>query len=134
MRYVVRDEQGLIQSIHRDAVPGAEALPEQHPEVLAFMGSAEQQGFAHLDASLVRVLEDLIDALISRNVLRITDLPTVAQAKLFERKHFREGVQTHALELFGQDQSSLTATGQFASSPQAKGAPSHSTDWSDLMP
>ena len=50
--------------------------------------------------NLVRVLEDLIDALLRRNVLRITDLPLEAQVKLFERKHFRENMQGSALNLF----------------------------------
>jgi hypothetical protein len=46
------------------------------------------------------VLEDLIDALIRRNVLNITDLPMEAQLKLFDRKHFREGMGNHALNLY----------------------------------
>ena len=52
-----------------------------------------------LDASLVRVLEDLVDVLISRNVIRITDLPPEAQKKLFERKRFRESTRGNALKL-----------------------------------
>ena len=63
---------------------------------------AESQQFASLDAGFLRVLEDLIDALIRRNVLCITDLPMEAQLKLFDRKHFREGVQSHSLDLYQQ--------------------------------
>lgn len=131
MRYVVRDPEGAIVSLHRDAVPGSEPLPAQHPDVAAFLGDDEQRTFAQMDAGLVRVLEDVIDALIRRNVLRITDLPTEAQAKLFDRKHFREGMQTHALSLFGGAQAVLSSTGQMGGEPP--GDPAH-TDWSDLMP
>ena len=104
MPYVQRDAHGLIRALSRDAEPGAEFLPADAPEVLAFLradADAGQQRFASLDADLVRVLEDLVDALVSRNLLRITDLPPQAQHKLFERKHFRERMQAHALQLFG---------------------------------
>lgn len=101
MFYVLRDATGQISSLHRDPVVGAQTLPADHPEVQQFLGAeSEQQQFASLDASFLRVLEDLIDALIRRNVLCITDLPMEAQLKLFDRKHFREGVHAHALDLF----------------------------------
>ena len=41
------------------------------------------------DTSLVRVLEDLIDVLITRGVIQFTDLPEAAQAKLMERRQTR---------------------------------------------
>ncbi len=108
MRHVLRDSDGSIVSVHREPVPGSQALPESHPDVQAFlMEDAEGPSFAGLDANLVRVLEDLIDALIERNVLRITDLPGEAQQKLFNRKHFRSRVQAKSLRLFGSEQDGL---------------------------
>ncbi len=99
--YVFRDARGQITSLHREALEGAQALSSDHPDVLAFTGrEVEQEQFSKLDAGLVRVVEDLIDALIRRNVLCITDLPLEAQLKLFDRKYFREGLQGHALQLF----------------------------------
>jgi hypothetical protein len=101
MFYVLRDAAGQICSLHRDPVVGAQTLPEDHHEVRQFFGiDSEDQRFAALDASFLRVLEDVIDVLIRRNVLCITDLPMEAQLKLFDRKHFRESAQTHALDLF----------------------------------
>lgn len=102
MRYVLRDAAGNILSLHREPVPGADALPIDHPDVQAFVNAEEsQRSFAGLDAGLVRVVEDLIDVLIERNVLRITDLPAEAQQKLFDRKHFRSLTQGKSLQLFG---------------------------------
>ena len=113
MRFVLRNTSGSICSVHGEPVPGAEALSVGHPEVQAFMASDEQQSsFAGLDADLVRVLEDLIDVLIERNVLRITDLPAEAQQKLFARKHFRSRVQRKALSLFGNELGELGELGQ----------------------
>lgn len=104
MPYVLRNSEGLIVTLAREAQPGAELLPADHPEILAFLGQGEQKHkFASMDADLVRVLEDLVDALVSRNLLRITDLPAEAQQKLFERKHFRERMQQHSLNLFGDE-------------------------------
>ena len=60
----------------------------------------KDDGFARLDADFVRVIEDVIDTLISRNVINITDLPDQAQAKLFARKSFRERAGRNALKLF----------------------------------
>jgi hypothetical protein len=61
----------------------------------------EDAGFARLDADFVRVIEDVIDTLIARHVINITDLPEQAQAKLFARKSFRERAGRNALDLFG---------------------------------
>lgn len=99
MPYVQRDATGGIASLHREASNAAtEFLPEDHPEIRAFVGLSE---FARLDADFVRVLEDVIDTLIAKNLLNITDLPAEAQAKLFSRKSFRERQSQHALRLFG---------------------------------
>jgi hypothetical protein len=104
MRYVLRDDKGDVISVHRDPVAGAQVLPADHPEVLNFLREgSEQETYASLDANLVRVLEDLIDVLIERNVLMVTDLPAEAQQKLFERKSFRSRAQKHALRLFGDE-------------------------------
>jgi hypothetical protein len=105
MRHVVRNAQGQVQSVHLEPVPGSEPLPREHPEVRAFVsGTDEGASFESLDAGLVRVLEDLVDALLARNILRITDLPIEAQQKLFERKSFRSSQQQSALNLFGSAQ------------------------------
>lgn len=99
MPYVQRDAAGLIASLHREAAgQAAEFLPDEHPEVQAFVG---RDGFARLDADFVRVLEDVIDTLIGKNLINITDLPAEAQAKLFSRKSYRERHASNALKLFG---------------------------------
>ena len=61
------------------------------------------EGFASLDAEFIRVIEDVIDTLISKNVINITDLPLEAQTKLFGRKGYRERATKDALKLFGDD-------------------------------
>ena len=103
MPYVRRDPSGLIESLHRSAGEAHEFLADGHKDVLAFVGGLANeapQAFDRLDADFVRVIEDLIDTLIVRNVINITDLPDQAQAKLFARKSFRERVSKSSLQLF----------------------------------
>ncbi|HET9643452.1 MAG TPA: hypothetical protein VFP68_08875 [Burkholderiaceae bacterium] len=59
--------------------------------------------FDRLDADFVRVLEDVIDVLIIKNVINITDLPPRAQAKLLLRKSFREKITLHSLRELGEE-------------------------------
>ncbi len=101
MPHVLRNPHGQIDSVHREAVPGSEWLPPEHPALLEVVGApVAPEGFANLDAGLIRVLEDLVDVLVARNVINITDLPGEAQHKLFARKNFRERFQRNALQLF----------------------------------
>ena len=103
MPYVQRNAQGQIDSVHRHPDPKAsEFLEFTDPELQAFLGQAsEPENFERLDAGFVRVVEDLIDVLIAKNLITITDLPPQAQAKLFARKSFRERSAGQAPRLFG---------------------------------
>ena len=104
MPYIARDDQGAIASLLREAPAeasgSAEFLAADHPEVMAFLGAPAGEAFDRLDADFVRVIEDVIDTLIVKNVINITDLPEQAQAKLFARKSFRERITQHSLRLF----------------------------------
>jgi hypothetical protein len=100
MPYITRNAAGAIASLLREAPSGgAEYLAVDHPDVTSFLGGGD--AFERLDAEFVRVIEDVIDALIVKNVINITDLPEQAQAKLFARRSFRERITKHSLRLFG---------------------------------
>jgi hypothetical protein len=60
---------------------------------------------AESDQALIRVVEDLVDTLIGKDLLRFTDLPEAAQAKLLERRNLRRSV--NALNLLQDDDSKL---------------------------
>ncbi len=113
MTYAVRNAQGQLTSLHRHDPGVGEPISADDPEVRNFLGldgpdddeprtsaAAEEGGFSQLDADFIRVLEDVIDALTSRNLINITDLPDIAQTKLFARKSFRERRPKNALDLF----------------------------------
>ena len=53
-------------------------------------GQSSRQELSALDADFIRVLEDLIDALLANGTLRLTDLPPQALEKLSQRKRVRQ--------------------------------------------
>ncbi|PXX76733.1 hypothetical protein SAMN05660489_00016 [Pseudomonas sp. LAMO17WK12:I10] len=97
MYYVQRDAQG--QLVRVEATPYAEAT-----ETLAADHNEIQQWFANevvevslkqlkqSDLEMIRVLDDLIQVLTSKGVIRVTDLPPAAQAKLMDRTQAREAL------------------------------------------
>ena len=104
MPFIRRNASGAVDSLHRRDEGGCEFLPDDHPDVRSFLGAAApspEQNFATLDADFIRVIEDVIDTLISKNVINITDLPLEAQTKLFGRKGYRQRAAKDALKLFG---------------------------------
>lgn len=60
------------------------------------------KNFSALDEDFIRVLEDLIDALLSNGSLRLTDLPPQALDKLNRRKQVREKLR-NSLDLLTDD-------------------------------
>lgn len=56
-----------------------------------------------LDENFIRVLEDVIDALLANGALRLTDLPPQAMEKLNQRKQVRERLR-NSLDLLSDDE------------------------------
>jgi hypothetical protein len=84
--HVVRDASG--------AITGLSANPDSHTEQASIEDPDVQAFLRRLDIDLVRVLEDVIDLLVSRGVFRFTDLPESAQQKLMFRKNLRSQWQS----------------------------------------
>lgn len=106
MPFVARNAAGVITSLHTLAEGGAtEFLPDEDPAVRAFVGV--DAGFGQMDADFIRVLEDLIDALIQRKVINLTDLPEDARRKLYSRKGHRHASPLSALGLLGDGDSDV---------------------------
>ena len=100
MPYVQRDADGVVTAAFTASGPDhREELPAGHADLAPFSGPAE---FARLDADLIRVIEDVVDVLIDRGLLRLTDLPPDAQRKLLARKGARARLR-QGLNLLGPD-------------------------------
>ena len=106
--YVRRDASGQILSISREASPEhGECCAADRPEVALFIQrlAPRQAAMLESDLSLIRALEDLIDVLIRKDVLRLTDLPDSVQAKLLSRRRLRGSL--NSLQLLGDDEETL---------------------------
>ena len=96
MPYVKRDNNNQVIAIYAEEhSDGAEFLATTHQDVIDFlnMNASEEQSLQFLNSSdyeLVRVLEDLIEILVDKNVVLFTDLPTPAQRKLVQRRRARQ--------------------------------------------
>ncbi len=69
-----------------DPAPDAEA-PE--PAGGAPQTASIKEEIQQSDPEMIRVYEDLIDLLIGKNIVRLTDFPPAAQAKLLRRRQMR---------------------------------------------
>ncbi len=108
MPFVKRDETGQIVAVYQQPLmDGLEEVDAYDPGLRAFLDEvlldyAANRGWIKSDLGLVRVLEDLVEVLIERNVLMFTDLPQQAQDKLRERRGLRKEF-AYIETLFGPD-------------------------------
>lgn len=96
MPFVKRDAEGRIAAVfHEASEPGLQQVAADDPALGEFLKSAnvspaQRQQWQESDLALARVLEDLIDLLIEKNVVRFTDFPEAAQQKLLARRGLRK--------------------------------------------
>lgn len=106
MPYVTRDSEGLISAVHRSSQPGAEEFVEWgHEDIQQFIGAggAGDEVLDYLRASdneLTRVVEDLIDVLVSKRIIAFTDLPAPVREKLERRARARSRLLVDDSDLF----------------------------------
>lgn len=95
MVYVQRDADGrLLRVEHMPFADMSETLAVENEELHAWLVMREDvhARLAKLkdsDLEMVRVLEDLVDVLVNRGVIRYTDLPEAARNKLHARADTR---------------------------------------------
>lgn len=102
MPYVKRDSAGCIMAASNTPADSAdEEIAADSPELHVFLASVgvEFNPLETSDLKFIRAIEDLIDLLISKNVICITDLPIAVQSKLMERRSMRQTLG--ALDLLG---------------------------------
>jgi len=103
MPYVRRDAAGQIVALSLEPLEGFEDIGDQ-PAAIAEFGNRLAGARTRLresDRDVVRVLDDIVNVLIDKNLIRFTDLPPAAQRKLIERRGLRE-TGAH-LGLLGED-------------------------------
>lgn len=111
MPFVRRDGAGAVVSVSEQETAeirewvGADD-PGLGAYVSQFVGPAPEgvrQALEHTDLGLIRVIEDLIDTLLEKDVILFTDLPVAAQNRLLERRNLRESMNALRLLDSGSD-------------------------------
>lgn len=103
MLYVERAGDGKIIALHSSPEPNAEEQKSViDDEILEFLHTTVSADSRKLllslsDMGIIRLLEDLIDLLIQKNVIFFTELPPQAQERITERKRIREKMASQEL-------------------------------------
>lgn len=108
MPYVHKDADGKIMAVYEDFIEGTEEVVSDDPALVAFItknipGAGLVDEWVQSDLALSRVVEDLVDVMIEKNLIMFTDLPEGAQQKLMERRGLRKEF-TYVENLFGDDE------------------------------
>jgi hypothetical protein len=102
MPFVTRDKSGRISGVSDHAEVGiSEEVRADDPELGQFLvdqglttPEAIRQRLAESDLQMVRLVDDLIDVLMEKGVIRFTDLPQAAGEKYLHRQVARRRLQS----------------------------------------
>ena len=95
MVYIERNNDGAIIAIHDK--PGTNLTEKKSlidDEILEFLNTGDDTDvYSNLlslsDIGIIRIVEDLINLLVKKNIIHFTELPHDAQDKLINRKQLR---------------------------------------------
>ena len=91
MIYVKRDATGQVTAISKEPMEGFEQTDKSTAsEIEERLASSSDSLFQNSDLEFIRVLDDVIDLLISKNLVLFTELPEVVQEKYTQRTQMRE--------------------------------------------
>lgn len=95
MVYLERDANGDINNIAFSPGENREEVSLHDPKIKQFIEQApDSEEIIHktlndLDLDMVRVIEDVIDIMIDKNLILFTDLPDAVQNKILFKKSIR---------------------------------------------
>lgn len=95
MIYIKKNSVDNIENIYFSPAPELEEISLHDPKLKAFIETAPnsdeiiQKVLNQLDLDMVRVIEDVIDILIDKNLMLFTDLPEAVQNKILFKKNIR---------------------------------------------
>jgi len=106
MPYIKRNKLGEITAVSQEADGECnEEVSSQDDELNTFVDSVSSRDLDLQDTDLnfVRVVEDVIELLVTKNLILFTELPDSAQTKMMERQKLRSAMTSH-LDLLEDDE------------------------------
>jgi hypothetical protein len=108
MTYIKRNPSGKLVAVSSGPMDGfVEATMEDQDDLVDYgveLLGREDHDLLKTDLDFVRVLEDVIELLMAKNVIQFTELPDASQAKMLARKKLRDGL-SNKLDLLENDRS-----------------------------
>jgi hypothetical protein len=103
MPYIKRDNEQRIIAVYGQLAPGTEEVAADNAELLNFLARLKLAGeqtelhyqLTESDIKLIRAIEDVIDVLISKDVIAITDLPPSVIDRIQSRKTIRSKLREY---------------------------------------
>lgn len=95
--YIKRDTENKIIAISEEPLAGFTEEQHESAEFWRLILKEPEKflsenSMLYSDLKMIRVLEDLIEILIEKNLVRLTELPEAAQNKLISRKRIRSKI------------------------------------------
>ncbi len=100
MPFIRRDTTGsIVEAREAPTDEVIEFLEADDPEIVRFLsrnGGAAQirERLSVSDSDMIRVIEDVIEVLIRKGVIEVSDLPDAVHAKLTRRRELRKTMST----------------------------------------
>jgi len=96
MPYIARNAANEIIGVHESQLEGHDHwLDAEEAEVKEFLiKHRAKQSLTGSDVEMIRVVEDLIDVLMAKQIFVFTELPEAVQAKLTSRRKVREDMNS----------------------------------------
>lgn len=97
MIYVKRDASGNIADLVFMPEEGLEEVGLFDPELKAFVENSQNKDLikvilTKLDLGMVRVIEDMVDVMVEKELILFTDLPEPVQNKLLFKRAIRQSI------------------------------------------
>lgn len=103
MPFVKRDSNSAIVAVSQSKIDDFTFLDEANEELQFFLtGMMSQDQMEETDLGFIRVVEDVIELLINKNIILFTELPEAAQKKMLLRQQLRDSSSTR-LELIDRE-------------------------------
>jgi hypothetical protein len=93
MTYVRRDQNGHIIAVSLNKTDECHEMIDadsQELKLAVIQFSSNEPDLLNSDLAMIRVIEDLIDVLVSKSLIGINELPQSVQLKLLARKSYRK--------------------------------------------
>ena len=89
--YVRRDSVGRVIALSTEPLPDFVEADPSSREIEDFLRGADavRTKLDESDLEVIRVLDDLVNLMVQKNLIRYTDLPAPAQRKLNQRRGLR---------------------------------------------